>query len=250
MQISLKMPSRMLIVGVIALLLSCLGLMTSVSSAAATTAAPTVAYIDVSVATLWTQPRLNRPVDQPSISNPVDLAAWTKKMTLNQRLDLVGDLETQALYGQRVLITDTSGDWVKVVVPDQSTPRDARGYPGWLPKSQLVTDAAFAAISDHPFAVVTKPTAWLYQDQHRSKRFMELSFNTRLPVLDRSHGSILVATPHEDSKWLAAADSTVYDSESEIPKPTGKDLVRTAKLFTGLPYLWAGMSGWGYDCSG
>jgi cell wall-associated NlpC family hydrolase len=31
---------------------------------------------------------------------------------------------------------------------------------------------------------------------------------------------------------------------------TRADLVRTAKEFLGLHYLWGGLSAWGYDCSG
>jgi gamma-D-glutamyl-L-lysine dipeptidyl-peptidase len=31
---------------------------------------------------------------------------------------------------------------------------------------------------------------------------------------------------------------------------TRADLVRTAKQFVGLRYLWGGLSPWGYDCSG
>jgi cell wall-associated NlpC family hydrolase len=36
---------------------------------------------------------------------------------------------------------------------------------------------------------------------------------------------------------------------TRLPR-TRADLVRTAKLFVGLPYLWGGLSAWGYDCSG
>ena len=36
----------------------------------------------------------------------------------------------------------------------------------------------------------------------------------------------------------------------EAAAPTGDDIVATAKLFTGFPYLWGGLSPKGVDCSG
>jgi cell wall-associated NlpC family hydrolase len=41
-----------------------------------------------------------------------------------------------------------------------------------------------------------------------------------------------------------------YNTVGNIPIPTGKDIVQTAKQFMGLPYLWGGMSGFSFDCSG
>jgi cell wall-associated NlpC family hydrolase len=209
-----------------------------------------VGYVDVSVATLWVEPGRNRPVDLPSTTNPADPRAWMAGMTLADRVWLVGDLETQATYGQRVIILEESGDWVKVVVPGQPTPRNALGYPGWLPKAQLTSGRLFSHFDNRPFALVTRPTAWLYDDFTRTRRFMELSFNTRLPVIARLGRTVLVATPSDGPKWLAADDVSRYPSQGAIPAPTGQDLVRTISMFVGLPYLWAGTSGFGYDCSG
>ena len=45
-------------------------------------------------------------------------------------------------------------------------------------------------------------------------------------------------------------DGTVYRSQTDIPKPTADDLINTGKMFLGLPYIWAGTSGFGFDCSG
>lgn len=221
-----------------------------VAAQIASAAEDNAAFVDVSVATLWVEPGRNRPIDQPSVTNPVDLRAWTTGMTLEERRWLIGDLETQASLGQRVLIEQESGDWVKVVVPGQPTPRHPLGYPGWLPKAQLTQGQDFAAHLDRPFALVTSPTAWLYDDVERGRPFMELSFNTRLPVVATSAGAVQVATPSDGMKWLAVTDMALYASPLDVPVPTGADLVRTISMFIGLPYLWAGTSGFGFDCSG
>jgi gamma-D-glutamyl-L-lysine dipeptidyl-peptidase len=79
---------------------------------------------------------------------------------------------------------------------------------------------------------------------------MQISANTRLPVLARAGQAILVATPDGGAKWLSARDATVYRSASDVPYPTGADLVAYAERFLGTPYLWAGRSGFAFDCSG
>ncbi|MBE1491408.1 C40 family peptidase [Plantactinospora soyae] len=213
-------------------------------------AGPRTAYVDVSVATLWVEPGRNRPVDLPATTNPADLRAWTAGMTLAERRWLIGDLETQATYGQRVIVLEESGDWAKVVVPGQPTPRHELGYPGWLPKVQLTDGKLFARLTGRPFALVQTATAWLFDDHRRTRRVLELSFNTRLPVLARLDRAVLVATPSDGMSWLAASDVSVYTSPADIPTPTGADLVRTIGMFIGLPYLWAGTAGFGFDCSG
>lgn len=57
-------------------------------------------------------------------------------------------------------------------------------------------------------------------------------------------------TPGNGAKWMEKQDVSVYQNENQIPDPTGKDIVESGKGFLGLPYLWAGMSGFGFDCSG
>ena len=102
-----------------------------------------VQYVDVSVATLWTEPGLLRPMDAPSASNPADLNGWISKMKYEDKLWLVGNLETQALYGSKVTVLEEQNDWVKVAVANQTTPRLETGYPGWMPKEQLTKATAF-----------------------------------------------------------------------------------------------------------
>lgn len=208
------------------------------------------AFIDVAVATQWAEPNILREIDVPSASNPVDMRKWTENLTYEDKLWLVGKLETQALYGSKVTILEEKGNWVKVAVQGQPTPRNPLGYPGWIPKKQIVKNKTFAKMQKKPFALITAPTAWLYEDKKRKKKFMEISFNTRLPVIKETKNALLVLTPSDGAKWLDQKAASIYKSEKDIPTPTGQDLYKTAKQFLGLPYLWAGMSGFGFDCSG
>jgi cell wall-associated NlpC family hydrolase len=212
---------------------------------------PRTVYVDVAVATAWVAPGMDRPVDAPAVGDPVDIRKWTADMTLGQRADLVGRLETQALYGNPVRILERQGDWVRVAVAGQPTPRDPYGYPGWVPARQLTAGTAFGALrGTRPFAMVTAATAWLSTDPAGRHHEMELSADTRLPVLARTGSAVLVATPDRGGRWLPARDVSVYDRAADIPRPNGTDLVRTAKMFAGLHYLWAGTSSFGFDCSG
>jgi gamma-D-glutamyl-L-lysine dipeptidyl-peptidase len=208
------------------------------------------AYVDVGVATSWVFPGFDQTVDQPAVSNPSDVTEWLESMSLGQEQRLIGDLETQALYGQRVVILEDQGEWLKVAVEGQPTPRNALGYPGWVPRRQLTFDTDLGAYEGKPFAQVRTKSTNLYNDRGLSIPFIELSYATRLPVVGRSADAIEVATPDDGNKWIRASDATVYGSEAAIPKPTGEDLVRTAKMFLGVPYLWAGTSAFGFDCSG
>ncbi|WEG17743.1 NlpC/P60 family protein [Alkalihalophilus pseudofirmus] len=209
-----------------------------------------IAFVDVSVLTVWAEPNLDRPIDAPAVSNPVDHWKWTTDMTYEEKLWLVGKLETQALYGMKVNVLEEAGDWVKISVEGQPTPREESGYPGWVPKVQLTNNERLEDLSNRPFATVTVPTASLYEDRALSKEFMEVSFNTRLPVMAEQGDKVLVATPADGNKWFDLADIEIYESEQDIPKPTADDLLATGELFLDLPYLWAGVSGFGFDCSG
>ncbi|HEX7338430.1 MAG TPA: C40 family peptidase [Rhodanobacteraceae bacterium] len=224
------------------------------AAAAAAGSKPPVAWVDVSVATLWTSPSSPRPVDHPALTNPVNIKAWLAAMSTQQRawLSAHNATQTQVLYGHKVYILAKQGDWYKVAVPGQPTPKNALGYPGWVPKVQLVTSPKYAQLkASRPFAVVdSAPTVWLYGDARLSKKFLRISFNTRLPVLARRAGAIEVATPANGPKWLAANTATIYKAFSNIPYPTAAQLIQTGKLFMGLPYLWGGRSGFAYDCSG
>ncbi|GAB3059863.1 C40 family peptidase [Sediminivirga luteola] len=215
-------------------------------------AAGDTAFIGVTAATLWVEPGLARDIDAPSLSDPVDLDRWNENLEDTElRRWLTGKLETQAVYGSRVEVLDIEGDWAHVAVAEQSTPRDERGYPGWLPAAQLREDDRFERLQERRSrAVVTAKRAALAADPKGNRVLQDLSFNTELPVLARTPRAVRVALPGGGGAWLDAADVDVYAPGQDPAQPSGDDLVATAEQFLGLRYLWAGVSSYGFDCSG
>jgi cell wall-associated NlpC family hydrolase len=163
------------------------------------------ATVRVAVANVWEAPNAGR--------LPLDPHVWpTSAVTYSQRRALVGHMPTQVLYGERVRVLAARGGWTKIAVPDQPSPLDARGYPGWVRSWQL--GPVFGAP-----VIVTSRTAKLANGT-------EVGFATQVPA-----GAVPAAAARP------------------LPR-TRADLVRSAKMFLGLHYLWGGLSAWGYDCSG
>jgi gamma-D-glutamyl-L-lysine dipeptidyl-peptidase len=163
------------------------------------------ATVRVPVANVWAAPGAGH--------LPLDPHVWpTGEVTLSQRLSLVGHMPTEVLYGERVLVLAVRPGWTKIAVPDQPSPLDRRGYPGWVRSWQL--GPAVAAPR-----VVTARSA-------RLANGTEVGFGSQVPA-----GAVPAAATRR------------------LPR-TRADIVRTARMFLGLPYLWGALSAWGYDCSG
>ena len=168
-------------------------------------------------------------------------------MTTAQKRWLVGKLETQALYGTRVTLLATSGAWSRVAVPCQPTPRDSRGYPGWVPSRQLTATGPRTSLR---LAVVRRPAVWAWETPSLTGPVIELSYGTRLPALAWTPSTVRVALLDGRSVYLKRAAVALRRRGAAWPRPTGAQLVTEARRFLGLQYLWAGTSGFGFDCSG
>ena len=174
--------------------------------ASANLAQAPAATVRVPVANVWEAPAAGH--------LPLDPHVWpTPAITYAQRLALVGQMPTQVLYGEHVLVLGKRGGWTHIAVPDQPSPLDTRGYPGWVRSWQLGPAATGKRL------VVTVRSA-------RLRNGTEVGFGSEVPT---------GALPARATRSLPQ---------------TRADLVRSAEQFLGLHYLWGGLSAWGYDCSG
>jgi cell wall-associated NlpC family hydrolase len=96
--------------------------------------------VRVPVTTLWVDPAQPRAVDAAIVADEPDAEGWLAALDASPqdgRLGLHGRVESQLLAGEPVVVTHVDGAWAQVVAPWQLSPKDERGYPGWVPAAHL-----------------------------------------------------------------------------------------------------------------
>lgn len=199
----------------------------------------------VPVATVWTAPEKARPVDAESIAENPDINKWLQEMSREDNKDLTdsGRIQTQLLYGEPVLIEEVVDGWAKIIALWQPCRKDERGYPGWVPLNQL---KEVEALTELGYARVTANKAQLWTESFTPLK--AVSFNTLLPVKELGD-FVRLQTPDGDALVMADAVEIVA-AYNQSPKGSGLDIAKLGAEFLDLPYLWGGMSSYGYDCSG
>ena len=203
------------------------------------------AAVNVPLAVLWTEPGPKRTHDNLVLGLTTNPLAWADAMDDEMRLWLVGKVETQLLYGERLLILDRHNDWLKVAAVEQATNMDNHGYPGWLPAIQAISDIGFLENQlTSPLITVTTAKAPLYRD---NTSICELSYQTRLPLITDEDGKYyLVHLPSGDVGHIACSQAT-RQTKAQF---SSQIIVTEARKFLGLRYIWGGTSAFGFDCSG
>jgi gamma-D-glutamyl-L-lysine dipeptidyl-peptidase len=200
--------------------------------------------VAVAAAGLWTAPDAVRDLDAPALASPADLRTWVAAQGPDERRDLWGRLDSQVPLGDTVLVDDVKEGWAQVVVPSQPGRKDARGYPGWLPVSQL----AAPADETEEQVVVTVPMTDVLSAPGGEPLVRGVSFATILPVQGMDGDWVRVGLPGGGAGYLPSAHLCAYQVESTLP--TAEQLLTAGRQFLGLMYLAGGVTGHGLDCSG
>ncbi len=152
---------------------------------------------------------------------------------------------TQALLGMPVYILEKGDKWFHIQMPD--------GYKGWVHPTAItpMNGAAFEQWQYSPKLMVVSLYATVHSKQDE----------TSLPISDVVAGDELILVDSAgDFYQVKYPDGRTgfISKEYAIPeaiwlkeiKQTGNSIARTAFIMNGIPYLWAGTSTKGMDCSG
>lgn len=152
---------------------------------------------------------------------------------------------TQTLMGTPVGILEKRGGWTRAVTPE--------GYIAWVSSPSLaeMNLAEFEEYRNGEKVIVTEKYITMYEKPSASSQMVSDAVwgdilldlgNTggwkRVAIADGREGYVPDSSVEGLKKWLKRCD------------PTPENIIKTAREFIGVPYMWGGTSIKAVDCSG
>ncbi|MFQ6607532.1 MAG: NlpC/P60 family protein [Fidelibacterota bacterium] len=143
------------------------------------------------------------------------------------------EVVTQALLGEQLEILDRNGSWVEISQWD--------GYQGWINHSALTERKT----PIEEFRTVLDLFNSVYEEADSSSLILrDVVFGSRLGFLRQKDRWSQVVLPDGVVGWI---NTSWEDKQDEDIRG---QIVKTARKFLGIQYLWGGKSPKGFDCSG
>lgn len=167
---------------------------------------------------------------------------------LRRTADFDAEMVSQALLGTPVHvlgISDNGNPWPQVQTPDT--------YTGWVHYAAItrMSREEYHAWNAAPKVVITALSGVVYQaPSTKSATVSDIVAGDRLKYLGHRGCWLQVGFPDGRKGWVNKAIGQTEEAWRKSLDQSADAILKTAQSMTGFPYLWAGMSPKGMDCSG
>jgi len=165
---------------------------------------------------------------------------------MRRTADFEAEMVSQALLGTPVHVLEVAENaWPQIQTPDT--------YTGWVHYAAVtrMTKEEYHAWNTAPKVVVTALCGLVHQEAcEKSATVSDVVAGDRLKYLGKKGCWLQVGFPDGRSGWV---HKSVAQTEAEWRKhldQSAESILASARSMLGFPYLWAGMSPKGVDCSG
>lgn len=166
---------------------------------------------------------------------------------LRYEADYSSEMATQALMGTPLKVLEKKSYWYRVVTPEgyiawvtvgSVKTMNEEEFTAWRGSDRVIVDTHYTLFRDKPSknGAIISDGVWGDIVQVSAKRSV--------------NGYQEVQLPNGKTAYVPAADIKPLQKWLDSRNPTPENIINTGKQFLGFPYLWAGTSIKGLDCSG